>query len=186
MGQHLEQQVAALGFAQVDGDAALVAVPHHEVLGIFRGFSPDAAAGVAGAWRLDLHHVGAQPGERLGAGSARLVLGHVQNSQTVQSRHGLSPCVFPTDKHIGGQHRNEESGRRATGGARSALCWVALRQREEFMSRIFLLISMLAVAACQPPSDRGGADAPSASVAPAPGADACRRRWSSFSASRKA
>ncbi|HEY5678595.1 MAG TPA: hypothetical protein VIS55_00860 [Pseudomonadales bacterium] len=39
------------------------------------------------------------------------------------------------------------------------------------MSRIFLLISMLAVAACQPPSDPGGADAPSASVAPAPGAE---------------
>ncbi len=70
----LDQSQAALGL-QVDGERPLVGIVHHEVVGI-------AEAGAAGlaARRLDLGDVGAHPGERFGAGRARLELRQIKHA----------------------------------------------------------------------------------------------------------
>ena len=61
VGQHRQQQVAALGDAEVDRDAALVAVPVDEINGVefFAAWTPPA--GIAGFRLFDFHHVGAKP-----------------------------------------------------------------------------------------------------------------------------
>ena len=68
-GRELEQQVAAFFGAEVDRDAALVAVPGDEVLGVLDGAAlpGEAAAGIAHSGPLHLDHVCAQPGQGLGA-----------------------------------------------------------------------------------------------------------------------
>ena len=91
--QHLEQQLAPARLAQVEGDAAFVAVPVDEV-GRIEAVGAGASAGVANAGLLNLDHVGAEPGERLGAGGARLVLGHVEHAHSVQSWHRKPPSAW--------------------------------------------------------------------------------------------
>src|SRR4051812_10009763 len=53
------------------------------------------AAGVAHTDLLDLHDVGAEEGEKLGAGGAGLPLGEVEYSQSVQCAHRARPLSRP-------------------------------------------------------------------------------------------
>ena len=48
------------------------------------------AAGIARAGTLDLHHVGAEPGERLRAGGAGLVLRQIEDAHSVERGHEVS------------------------------------------------------------------------------------------------
>jgi hypothetical protein len=67
-----EDELAALRVLEVDGDAALVEVVAQERRAGALAVRVDhrgerAAAGLAGAGRLHLHDVGAEPGQQLGA-----------------------------------------------------------------------------------------------------------------------
>ncbi len=84
---HAKQDSAAFGFAQIQGQAALVGVPVAE---IGRVIAPhrQGAPGFAAARGLDLDHIGAHPGHGLGARRAGFVLGHVEDSNSVECGHG--------------------------------------------------------------------------------------------------
>ena len=79
----LDQREPALGF-EVDRDRFLVGVVDHEIIGVGAGLGPAAEppAGLAALWVLDLDDLGAEPGERLGAGGPRLELREVENPDT--------------------------------------------------------------------------------------------------------
>ena len=115
VGQHLEEQRLATLVAQVDRDRSLVGVPVDEVVRVDLGAAADPSARVADAGLLNLDHIGAVPGQRLGAGSSRLVLGHVEDSESVESWHrGVLPRrrnravkIFTIiEKRVGDLHRS--------------------------------------------------------------------------------
>jgi len=75
LGDHVLDQSEALGRLQVDGNRFFVGVEDLEIIRIIvRLIGPQAAAGIAPVRVLDFHHVGAKPGEGLGAGRAGLEL----------------------------------------------------------------------------------------------------------------
>ena len=77
--------------AQIQGDAALVGVPSAKVRGIILVLgAAHATPRIAVLRRLHLHHVRAEPRERLRAGRAGLVLGHVQHPHAIQCGHRCS------------------------------------------------------------------------------------------------
>ena len=96
-----QEQRVARAAADVDRQAPLVGVPGAEqggvrlVAGAVRAAGPVAAPGP-----LDLHDVGAQPGQRLRAGGTGLELRQVEDPQTVQCRHD-APSARRLDRLIG-------------------------------------------------------------------------------------
>ena len=84
-----EQRLAVPGL-EVERQALLVGVQHQEeqpVLARYVGHGP--AGGLAPARLLQLDDLGAEPGQHLRAGGARLVVGHVDDPDAVQGRaHG--------------------------------------------------------------------------------------------------
>src|SRR6266851_3328100 len=84
--QHLLDDLETARRFEVEGDRFLVGVELMEIPGIVvrpPGLKP--AAGVAGLRVLDLDHLGAEPGERLGAGWTRLELGKVHDSDAFET-----------------------------------------------------------------------------------------------------
>src|SRR5271165_3669177 len=80
------QNGAPLVGLQIGGDAALVGVEQHEVLGIDALFVGRRAAALLAPGRLlDLDHLGAEPCQGQGAGRPGLELGQVDYPNTVQS-----------------------------------------------------------------------------------------------------
>ena len=75
----------------VDGDAALIAVEHGEIQAIDIGQVPELLAGdIASPRQFDFDNVRAKPGEHLGTRRPHLDVGHVKNTDTVQSfSHGF-------------------------------------------------------------------------------------------------
>ena len=85
--QALEDLEALLVLA-VDGDRTLVVVQHREIEAVrVRHVLQLAARDVAHARTLDLDHVGAEPGEKLGAGGARLHVGEIENANVFECFH---------------------------------------------------------------------------------------------------
>ena len=99
--RHRQQQLPALGRAEVERDAALVRVPDDEVLPVDVVAGGAAPPWVADAGLLHLHHVGAEPGEALRAGCARLVLRHVENPHSVKRRHRSPPSRLMRERYHG-------------------------------------------------------------------------------------
>ncbi len=81
------QHLAAALLLEVERDRTLVGVEHQEVDRVRVGTFRDHAAPGLAARRLDLDHVGAEPGEKLGAGSARLPLREVHDADSVECCH---------------------------------------------------------------------------------------------------
>ena len=77
----LIEHALALRMLGVDGDRALVVVEHREVERI-RALHVDqlAAGDIADARTLDLDHVGAEPGQKLRAGRARLHMREIEDA----------------------------------------------------------------------------------------------------------
>ena len=90
-----EQRVARLA-ADVDRQAPLVGVPGAERRGVRFVAGPVRAAGpVAAAGLLDLHDVGAQPGQSLRAGGTGLELRQVEDPHAIQCSHDTPPASPP-------------------------------------------------------------------------------------------
>ncbi len=86
----LDERQAALGF-EVDGDRFLVGVEFEEIERVRAVGRPGEGGptGLAALRVLDLDDLGAEPGERLGAGGSRLELGQVEDpdpGKTLQRR----------------------------------------------------------------------------------------------------
>src|SRR5262249_31765595 len=90
---HLEQHGLALRMLQVERDRLLVGVQREEVAAVHaRLLGAAVAAGIALAGLLPLDDLGAQPGQELGAGGARLELGEVQHANAVEREgHSITP-----------------------------------------------------------------------------------------------
>src|SRR5262249_51423824 len=97
-------EVEAARVLEIDRRRALVRVVLEEIKRVLVGGSAaDMAAGIAGAGVFDLDHVGAHPGERLGAGRPGFELGQVENlhsGKAILSAHGacsrwLRPDITP-------------------------------------------------------------------------------------------
>src|SRR5665213_2741333 len=75
------QHAHALRVLGIDGDRALVVVEHGEIerVGAF-DIDQLAAGDIADAGTLDLDHVGAEPGQQLRAGRARLHVGEIEDA----------------------------------------------------------------------------------------------------------
>src|SRR6516165_9493061 len=89
------QNGAPLVGLQIGGDALLVGVEQHEVLGIDALFVGRCAAALLAPGRLfDLDHLGAEPSQGQGAGRPGLELGEIHHSHAVQGtalhRRGLA------------------------------------------------------------------------------------------------
>src|SRR4029077_743708 len=87
--------LAFLGLEVEDG-AALAAVEEQEEIAVGIGVVgvPQPPRAVAVRWALDLDDVGAEPGQHLGAGRARLVVGEIDDANTVEgATHLRSPGV---------------------------------------------------------------------------------------------
>jgi hypothetical protein len=82
---HLFQHFLALRLLGVQRQRLLVAVEHGEVQGVHvRDVLQLGAGDVAGAGTLDLDHVGAEPGQQLGAGGTGLHVGEVDDLDAVE------------------------------------------------------------------------------------------------------
>ena len=80
LAQHVLDQRQPLRRLQVDRDRALVGVEDVEIIRVgVRLAGPQPAARIAHLRVLDLHHVGAEPGERLGAGRPGLELRQIDD-----------------------------------------------------------------------------------------------------------
>src|SRR2546427_12776890 len=78
--QHLLDALEPARRLEVDRQRSFVGVEHVEVPGVVVGLSgPQPTAGIARLRVLDLDHIGAEPGERLGAGRPRLELGEIDH-----------------------------------------------------------------------------------------------------------
>ena len=77
-----------LAILGVERDRALVAVQHGEVEAVDARQVAQLAARDVAARPLDLDHVGAEPGQQLGAGRPGLHMGHVQNADAFERFHG--------------------------------------------------------------------------------------------------
>src|SRR5262249_40271690 len=90
-------QVEAARVLEIDRGRALVGIILQEIKRVLVGSgAPDMAAGVAGAGGFDLDHVGAHPGERLGARRPGFELGQVENlhsGKAIFSAHGALPLA---------------------------------------------------------------------------------------------
>ena len=88
----LVEHALALRVLGVDRDRALVVVEHREVerVGALHVHQL-AARDVADTRALDLDHVGAEPGQQLGAGRARLHVGEIENAHAGERLAGLAP-----------------------------------------------------------------------------------------------
>ena len=85
------EDLLALGMLGVDRDRALVVVEHREIEAVRAlHVAQLAARDVADARPLDLDHVGAEPGEQLRAGRARLHMGEVEDAHAVERLAGLA------------------------------------------------------------------------------------------------
>ena len=95
LDQPREQRLALLAL-EIAGDAALVEVEVDEIVGVGVGAVAEApAARLAAVGLLHLDDVGAEPGQRLGAGGARLELGEVENLDARQRRRRAGRwCLF--------------------------------------------------------------------------------------------
>ncbi len=79
-----QQRLALVGF-QIAGHAAFVQVEVQEIVGVYAGLVRTAPpAGISKLGLLHLDHVGAHPGQGLGAGGPRLELGQVDDLDTVE------------------------------------------------------------------------------------------------------
>ena len=78
---------------QVQRNAPLVGVITEKVEGVTET-ALGVAPGVAHTSLLDFHHIGAKPGEKLGAGRSRFILRQVENPQSIECGHRglLPPC----------------------------------------------------------------------------------------------
>ena len=91
--QRLEH-LLALRILGVEGDRALVVVQHREIEAVhIRNVAQLAARDVADAGPLHFDHVGAEPGEKLGAGGAGLHVGEIEDADAFQSLHRIVPFV---------------------------------------------------------------------------------------------
>src|ERR1043166_8092432 len=88
-------EIEAARVLEIHRGRALVGIILQEVERILvGGGAADVAAGIAGAGIFDLDHVGAHPGERLGARRPRFELGQVENlhsGKAILSAHGALP-----------------------------------------------------------------------------------------------
>ncbi len=83
--QHFLDDVEPLGRFQIDRQRLLVDVELVEVPGIVVGLAgAQPAAGIAPSRVLDLDHLGAEPGQHLGRGRARLELGEIDDLDALQ------------------------------------------------------------------------------------------------------
>ena len=83
--RHLLHQFDAARVLQIDRDRALVGVVLQEIIGVLSRLAAGGAAGIAQLGVLHLHHIGAHPGERLGAGRSGLELRQVQHLHAGQT-----------------------------------------------------------------------------------------------------
>ena len=83
--RHLLHQFDAARVLQIDRDRPLVGVVLQEVIGILARLAAGGAARIAELGVLHLHHIGAHPGERLGAGRSGLELRQVQHLHAGQT-----------------------------------------------------------------------------------------------------
>ena len=88
-GEVLHQR-QALRVLQIDGDRLLVGVEQQEIGIVRAGLAAERAAGIAAAGVFQLDHVGAEPGERLGAGRSCFELGEIEDLHPLET--GLSVC----------------------------------------------------------------------------------------------
>src|ERR1700730_12771438 len=106
LDQLLDEFDAARGL-EVDRHRFLVGVEDLEIERVVvAGAAGDLAAGIAVPRVLDLDHLGAEPGERLGAGGAGLELGQIDNPNAFQAVKGREvsahPLVLPPSRRFAG------------------------------------------------------------------------------------
>src|SRR5262245_33297339 len=91
------RDVLALGRLQIDDDAALVAVEQQKEIAVGRIVRrrPQPPRPVAVRRPLDLDHIGAEPGQHLGAGRASLVVGKVDDANAFERLTHLSLLAPP-------------------------------------------------------------------------------------------
>ena len=107
LAQHVLHQRQPARRLQVERDRLLVRVEHVEVVRIVvRLAGPQPPSRIAHLRVLDLHHFGAEPGERLGAGRSGLELGEIHDANAGEKiecggvvLHGrlLLGCVFTAE-----------------------------------------------------------------------------------------
>ncbi len=83
---HLLDQLNAARVLQVDGHRLLVGVVLQEVIGVLPWLAAGGAAGIAHLGVLHLHHIGAHPRQRLGAGRSRFELRQIQHLYAGEAR----------------------------------------------------------------------------------------------------
>ena len=96
--QHLLDDLEPPRRLQVDRQRLLVDVELVEIPGVVIGLAgPQPAAGIAAPRVLDLDHLGAEPGQHLGAGRARLELGEIDDLDALQKIEvlGCRSSLFP-------------------------------------------------------------------------------------------
>jgi hypothetical protein len=85
--QQIDEHRLAFRALHVDRDRALVAVQHGEIKTVGIRHVAQLAARRITLRRLELDHVRAHPRQQLRACRARLHVGHVENTNTLQSFH---------------------------------------------------------------------------------------------------
>src|SRR5437879_4022175 len=85
--QEVDEHRLAFSALHVDHDRALVAVEHREVQAVCIRHVAQLAARSVALRRLELDHVGTQPCQQLGAGRARLHVGHVEDADSLECFH---------------------------------------------------------------------------------------------------
>jgi len=85
--QQVDEDRLALGALHVDDDRALVAVEHREVERVGVGHVAQLPARRVALRRLELDHVRANPREQLRARRPRLHVGHVEDTDSLESFH---------------------------------------------------------------------------------------------------
>ena len=91
-GQLGHQLASGLG-RKIDGDAALATILLHEVRAVAVDDHRQPSGRVTARRRLDLDHIGAEPGEQQGAGRAGEILGEVEHADAVEHLATLPATV---------------------------------------------------------------------------------------------